>query len=104
MSSSPMLQAIDLMRINIDAMALEELEAHAQQVMDVLAGLNEYMNSPALKSANARRNALHLARKLRLHIARVRDLISAGKAAAMIATTQTAGSAILAPGARHLGC
>ena len=42
MSASPMLQAIDLMRVNIDAMNLEDLEAHAQQVLDTLGGLNEY--------------------------------------------------------------
>ena len=41
MSASPMLQAIDLMRVNIDAMDLEDLEAHAQQVLDALGGLNE---------------------------------------------------------------
>lgn len=107
MSASPMLQAIDLMRVNIDAMDLEELEAHAQQVLDALGGLNEYTNSPAPKSSNAKRSALHQARKLRLHMARVRvrDLINARKlAAVMVATMQAAGSANLAPGARPLGC
>ncbi len=49
MSASPMLQAIDLMRVNIDALNLEDLEAHAQQVLDTLGGLNEYTNSPAPK-------------------------------------------------------
>lgn len=105
MSASPMLQAIDLVRVDIDAMNLEDLEAHAQQVMDALGGLNEYTNSPALKSGNAKRNALHQARKLRLHMARVRDLINAHKLAAVVgATMQAAGSANLAPGARLPGC
>ena len=105
MSTSPMLQAIDLMRVNLDVMNLEELEAHAQQVLDSLGGLNEYTNSPALKSGNAKRNALHQARKLRLHMARVRDLINAHKlAAVVVATMHAAGSANLAPGARLPGC
>ena len=105
MSASPMLQAIDLIRVNIDAMDLEVLEAHAQQVMDALGGLNEYTNSPAPKSANAKRGALHQARKLRLHMARVRDLINAHKlAAAVVATMQAAGSVSLAPCAKPPGC
>ncbi len=104
MFASPMLQAIDLMRVNIDAMNLEELEAHARQVLDAMGGLNEYTNSPAIKSGNAKRNALHLARKLRLHMARVRDLINARKlAAAMVATMQAGGSASPAQGARPFG-
>lgn len=105
MSASPMLQAIDLVRINIDAMDLEDLEAHAQQVLDALGSLNEYTNSPALKSGNAKRNALHQARKLRLHMARVRDLINAHKlAAVVVATMHAVGSANLVPGARLPGC
>ena len=105
MSASPMLQAIDLRHVNIDALNLEDLEAHAQQVLDTLGGLNEYTNSPAPKSANAKRNALHQARKLRLHMARVRDLINAYKlAAALVATMQAAGSVSLAPSAKALGC
>ena len=105
MSASPMLQAIDLVRVNIDAMTLEDLEAHAQQVLDTLGGLNEYTNSQSPKSANAKRNALHLARKLRLHMARVRDLINAHKlAAVMVATMQAAGSVSLAPCVKAPGC
>ena len=104
MSASPMLQAIDLMRVNIDAMNLEDLEAHAQQVLDTLSGLNEYTNSPAPKSANAKNSALHRARKLRLHMARVRDLINAQKLAAVVATMQAAGSVSLAPCAKPPGC
>ena len=105
MSTSPMLQAIDLMRVNIDSMILEDLEAHAQHVLDTLGGLNKYTNSPALKSGNAKRNALHQAGKLRLHMARVRDLINAHQlAAAMVATMQTASSANLVPGAGQPGC
>ena len=105
MSASPMLQAIDLIRVNIDAMTLEDLEAHAQQVLDTLGGLDEHTKSPALKSGNAKCNALHQARKLRLHMAHVRDLINAHKLAAVVgATMQAAGSANLAPGARLPGC
>ena len=104
MSASPMLLAIDLMRVNIDAMNVEDLEAHAQQVLDTLGGLNEYINSPTPKSANAKRGALHRARKLGLHMARVRDLINAHKlAAAVVATMQAAGSVSFVPCAKPPG-
>ena len=102
--SSPMLEAIDLMRVNIDALDLEELEAHAQQVLDTIGGLNEYINSPSRKSANALHNALTLARKLRLHMARVRDLINARKlAAAVIAAAQSGGAATMPQGIANPG-
>ena len=92
-SPSPMLKAVDLLRVNIDAMDLEELEAHAVQVLDTIGALNEYINSPSHKSANALRNALNLVRKLGLHMARVRDLINAHQAALpLVATAQAAGS------------
>lgn len=96
-SPSPMLQAIDLLRVNIDDMDLEELQAHAVQVLDTIAALNEYINSPKPRSANALHNALNLVRKLSLHMARLRDLINASKlAAVMIGTARTAGAASLA--------
>ena len=36
MITSPMLQAIDLTRVNVDAMLLEELEAHTKEVLDTI--------------------------------------------------------------------
>jgi hypothetical protein len=104
MTTSPMLQAIDLTRVNIDSMTLEELEDHAKQVLDTIGAMNEYINSPAPKSANAKRNGLRLADKLRSHMAHVRDLINAHIAAvALVGAAQAAGSANLPQGARPLG-
>jgi hypothetical protein len=104
MTVSPMLQAIDLTRANVDAMTLEELQAHAKTVLDTIGALNEYLNSPAPKSANARLNGLRLASKLRLHMAHVRDLINAHQAAvAMVGAAQAAGSTNLPQGAKLLG-
>jgi hypothetical protein len=95
-SPSPMLKAVDLLRVDIDAMNLEEVDAHAVQVLDTIGALNEYINSPGPKSANALRNALNLVRKLSLHMARLRDLINARKLAAVMAgTAQAAGAASL---------
>jgi hypothetical protein len=103
MTASPMLQAIDLTRANVDAMTLEELQAHAKTVLDTIGALNEYLNSPAPKSANARLNGLRLASKLRLHMAHVRDLINAHQAAvAMVGAAQAAGSTNLPQGAKLL--
>jgi hypothetical protein len=104
MTNSPMLQAIDLIRVNVDALTLEDLQAHANDVLDTMGALNEYLNSPGPKSANARLNGLRLANKLRLHMAHVRDLINAYQAAvALVGAAQAAGSANLAQGAKVFG-
>ena len=89
-----MLQAIDLTRVNVDAMLLDDLEAHAIEVLDTIGAMNEYLNSPAPKSSVAKLNALRLANKLRAHMAHVRDLINAHTAAAaLVGAAQAAGSA-----------
>lgn len=78
---SPMLHAIDLMRVNVDELDLPDLRAHAVEVLGTIAALNEYINGPLHKSLNALLNALQLSRKLCLHMARVRDLIQAHQSA-----------------------
>jgi hypothetical protein len=104
MTTSPMLHAIDLTRVNVDAMTLEQLRAHANDVLDTIGALNEYLNSPAPKSANAKLNGLRLAKKLRLHMAHVRDLINAHQAAmALVGAAQAAGSTNLVQGAKVFG-
>lgn len=100
----PMLQAIDLTRVNVDAMLLEELEAHAREVLDTIGALNEYINSPAPKSFVAKLNGLLLASKLCTHMANMRDLINANTAvAAQLAGMQSAGSATGLAGAPPCG-
>ena len=108
MTTSPMLQAIDLTRINVDAMLLDDLQAHAVQVLDTIGAMNEYLNSPAPKSAVAKLNGLRLANKLRSHMAHVRDLINAYTAAAALANAaqasgSAAGLAALSPCGKHPG-
>ena len=104
MTASPMLQSIDFIRVNVDAMLLEDLEAHAREVLDTIGAMNEYINSPAPKSANSKLNGLRLAEKLRLHMARVRDLIRAHQAAlALVGAAQAAGSTNLAQVAKPFG-
>lgn len=84
---SPMLEAVDLLRVNIDALLPDDLEAHAKHVLDTIAALNAYINSPHPKSANALQNALMLVRKLGLHMARLRDLLQAQQSAKALAPT-----------------
>ena len=97
-SPSPMLKAIDLTRVNLGAMTLEQLEAHAQDVLDTIGAMNEYLNSPAPRSANAKLNALRLTNKLRQHMAHVRDLIQAHQAAIVqVAAAQAVGAVTLVP-------
>ena len=45
MPTSPLIKAIDHTRVSVDSMTLEELEDHAEKVLDTLADLNNYNNS-----------------------------------------------------------
>jgi hypothetical protein len=91
---SPMVVAIDLVRVNVNAMQLDDLQSHAAKVLDTIGALNDYVNRPCPKSSNALHNAMLLVRKLVMHMAHVRDLITAYTAATAIAMpVQTAGSA-----------
>ena len=104
MSPSPMLKALDLTRMDIGAMSLGDLEDHANEVLNTLGALNEYINSPVHKSANSKQAALTRARALRLHMAKVRDLIQARQAAAAVASSvQVAGVVTHPPGAHSFG-
>jgi hypothetical protein len=101
---SPMVIAIDLVRVNVNAMQLDDLQAHAAQVLDTIGALNDYINSPAPKSSNALRNVMSLLRKLAMHMAHVRDLINAHTAAAaLVGAAQAAGSATGMAGAPQGG-
>ena len=104
MSASPMLKALDLTRVDIDAMTPDDLEVHAKEVLNTLAALNDYINSPIRKSANSTQAALIRARLLCMHMARVRDVMQAHQAvAAMTGAAQTAGVVKLAPSVHPLG-
>ena len=90
---SPMLMAVDLVRVDIDAMGLQDLEAHATAVMDTIEALNEFINGMAPKSHDTLLSALRRARKLRMHMARVRDLLQARQSAyAVMQAMQSASS------------
>lgn len=93
----PMVKAIDLTRVNLDKLNLQDLEAHAVDVLDTIAALNDYVNSSAPKSANARLNAKQLARKLCLHMAHVRDLIDARKSADVMTQSLPSANALCMP-------
>ena len=104
MSASPMLKALDLTRVDVDAMTLDDLQVHANEVLNTLSALNEYINSPARKSANSKQTALIRARLLCMHMPRVRDLIQAHQAiAAMTGSGQAAGVVKLAPSVHPFG-
>jgi hypothetical protein len=101
---SPMLIAIDLLRMDIDAMTLDDLEDHARQVLDTLAALNDYINGHGFKSADAMTNAMRLTKKLVLHMARLRDLIQASKSMqAMAQNVQSQSSLSLIKGMHAMG-
>jgi hypothetical protein len=99
-----MLQAIDLIRVQVDALSIDDLQDHAASVLDTIEALNDYLNTVGPKSANNRLNGLTLAKKLRSHMSRVRDLINAHKGATVVlATEQTTGFAGLPRGVKPLG-
>lgn len=89
----------DLLRVNIDSLQGDELAEHYQAVLDALAGLNDYINSPAPKSADEIAAAKRRADKLRALLPRLRDLIQAHLSAqAMIQHLQSqAAGAVHAP-------
>lgn len=95
MPNTPMITAIDLIRTDVASMPLADLERHAMQVLNTLAGLNEYINGLGPTSKSELNTALKRSEKLRLHMIHVRSLIDAQKAAAAwIATAQqSAGNA-----------
>jgi len=74
---SPMLEAIDLIRVNIDALSDEELEEHAARVVAVLLELTNAQAKAVWTSAIASANIARLAKKLLAHLARVKELIEA---------------------------
>jgi hypothetical protein len=72
---SPMLEAIDLTRVNIDALSDEDLEEHAARVVAVLLELTNAQAKATWTSAIAAANIARLAKKLLAHLARVKELI-----------------------------
>lgn len=74
---SPMLEAIDLVRVNLDALSDEELEEHAARVVAVLLELTNAQAQATWTSAIAAANIARLAKKLLAHLARVKELIEA---------------------------
>lgn len=79
---SPMLEAIDLIRANLDGMSDEELDEHAARVVAVLQELNNAQAQATWTSAIAAANIARLAKKLLAHLARVKELIEARQAEA----------------------
>jgi hypothetical protein len=74
---SPMLEAIDLIRVNIESLSDEELAEHAAHVVAVLLELTNAQAKATWTSAIAAANITCLARKLLAHLARVKELTEA---------------------------
>jgi hypothetical protein len=104
MPTSPMIRAIDLMRINVHAMSLDELEELADEMFDTISDLNDYINRPGFRTADERRNAITQWSKLQEEVNYVASLIEGAKAvAACIAKAQAAGSATHTHSLPHAG-
>jgi hypothetical protein len=74
---SVQLVADNLLRVNIDGLQDDELAEHYQAALDALAELNDFMNSPARKSALELAGSKRLADKLSQQLARMRDIMQA---------------------------
>lgn len=77
----PMLDAVDLPRLNIESMDIDELEEHEKQVIETINGVNYFILDKSHISANETINARRLFSKLKLHLSRVSDLIKFHKLA-----------------------
>lgn len=77
----PLLDAVDLPRLNIESMNIYELEEHENQVMETINGVNSFILMAGHISANESNNAHRLYTKLKLHLSRVSDLIKIHKLA-----------------------
>lgn len=97
---SAQLIADDLLRVNIDSLQGDDLAEHYQAVLDALAGLSDYINSPGPKSADELTGTKLRRDKLHKRLPRLRDLIQAHQSAqAMVQhlQSQTAGAAHAPP-------
>lgn len=74
---SPMLEAIDLIRVNVERLSDEELVEHAARVVAVLLELTNAQAQATWTSAIAAANIARLAKKLLAHLAHVKELIEA---------------------------
>lgn len=74
---SPMLEAIDLIRVNLDNLSDEQLEEHRERVVAVLLQLGNAQAQSEWTSAIASANIARLAKKLLAHLARVKEMIEA---------------------------
>ncbi|WP_138514691.1 hypothetical protein [Rhodoferax bucti] len=74
-------------------MQLDDLIEHQREALDALAELNDRLNLPGRKSADERRNMTRLWKALMVHLAQLRDLINARKAAmALVQAAQAEGA------------
>lgn len=96
---SAQLIADDLLCVNIDSLQGDDLAEHYQAVLDALAGLSDYINSPGPKSADELTGTKLRRGKLHKRLPRLRDLIQAHQSAqAMVQHLQSqAAGAVHAP-------
>jgi hypothetical protein len=78
---SAQLIADDLLRVNIDSLQGDDLAEHYQAVLDTLAGLNDFINSPGPKSTAKLAGTKRRRDELHKRLARLRDLIQAHQSA-----------------------
>jgi len=70
-----MLDAVDLPRLNIESMDIDELLDHENQVIETISGVKIFIASASHMSANETLNSGRLLTKLKEHLARVSNLI-----------------------------
>jgi len=70
-----MIVAIELMRVNFDALSLDELERLACHMESILLELHSYIQASVCMHMDEARNASRLKKKLHERLAYVRNLI-----------------------------
>lgn len=97
MQPSPELLALDLIRLDVESMSLEDLDVHKRRVLDTISELGALLKSGVRGvMAQAIRSRK---RKLQLHVAFVQDVRNAKLAAqAQLAMLQQTGKSSGTPG------
>lgn len=96
---SPMLEAIDLIRVNLNSLSDEELDEHAERVVAVLLAIGNAQAQATWTSAIAAANIAMLAKKLLAHLARVKEMIEARQ----VEAAEAVGEPPAAPAGRKQG-
>lgn len=87
---SPQMRADMFVKVKLDQLDLCELQRTEREGLDALAELNDFIAQPG-RSAPALHHAIELGRKVRMHMAHLRDVMQARKSATALLQAAASG-------------